>query len=92
MCDDVPTESEVVYWSNTLETPSTLPPPRQDKYLTFEYDAGGWNNIRMGLECLVVLGHVLRRTVVLPPPQPSVLNREQLPRAARLRILPTSST
>jgi len=55
MCDNVPTESEVVYWSNTLETPSTLPPPRDDKYLTFEYDAGGWNNIRMGLECLVVL-------------------------------------
>jgi len=73
MCDNVPTASEVVYWSNTLETPSTLPPPRQDKYLTFEYDAGGWNNIRMGLECLVVLGHVLRRTVVLPPPQPLYL-------------------
>ena len=73
MCDGVPTASEVVYWSKTLATPSTLPPPRQDKYLTFEYDAGGWNNIRMGLECLVVLGHVLRRTVVLPPPQPLYL-------------------
>ena len=84
MCDDVPTASEVVYWSNTLATPATLPPPRQDKYLTFEYDAGGWNNIRMGLECLVVLGHVLRRTVVLPPPQPGLyLDREQLPSTAR---------
>jgi len=73
VCGGQAVESEVVYWQDTLETPATLPAPRQDAYLTFEYDAGGWNNIRMGLECLVVLGHVLRRTVVLPPPQPLYL-------------------
>ena len=66
-----PAESDVVYWSDAPALPpDTLAPPRPDKYLTFEYDAGGWNNIRMGLECLVVLGHAMRRTVVLPPPQP----------------------
>ena len=37
--------------------------------MTFEPDNGGWNNIRMGIECVLVLAHYLRRTLVLPPPQ-----------------------
>lgn len=40
-----------------------------DKYLTFEYDNGGWNNVRMSLECLIVLGHATGRTLVTPPQQ-----------------------
>ena len=40
-----------------------------DKYLTFEYDNGGWNNIRMGLECLLVVAHATGRTLVVPPQQ-----------------------
>ena len=39
------------------------------KYLTFEYDAGGWNNVRMGVECVVVFAHATGRTLVAPPAQ-----------------------
>lgn len=47
-------DSEVIYWKivpgdNTYESPIT---PHHgmhhDRYLSYEYDEGGWNNIRMG--------------------------------------------
>lgn len=38
-------------------------------YLTFVPDFGGWNNIRLGLECALVLAVATRRILVLPPPQ-----------------------
>jgi hypothetical protein len=51
-------DSEVIYWKivpgdNTYESPIT---PHHglhhDRYLSYEYDEGGWNNIRMGyVEC-----------------------------------------
>jgi hypothetical protein len=37
--------------------------------LSFEYDHGGWNNGRLGYECLVVLAHAMGRTLVAPPQQ-----------------------
>lgn len=40
-----------------------------DRYLTFEYDNGGWNNMRMGIECLIVAAHAMGRTLVIPPQQ-----------------------
>ena len=40
-----------------------------DRYLTFEYDNGGWNNVRMSLECLIVVAHATGRTLVIPPQQ-----------------------
>lgn len=40
-----------------------------DKYLSFEYDNGGWNNVRMSLECLLVVAHAMGRTLVVPPQQ-----------------------
>lgn len=40
-----------------------------DKYLSFEYDNGGWNNVRMSLECLLVVAHAMGRTLVIPPQQ-----------------------
>ena len=40
-----------------------------DKYISFEYDNGGWNNIRMGMECVLVIAHALGRTLVIPPQQ-----------------------
>jgi hypothetical protein len=39
------------------------------RYLTFEYDQGGWNNIRMGMEALLVVAHAMGRTIVIPPAQ-----------------------
>ncbi len=37
------------------------------KYITFEYDIGGWNNIRLALENVIVFAILLKRTLVLPP-------------------------
>ena len=42
---------------------------RNRRYLTFEPDTGGWNNLRMSLENLIVLAAVSGRTLVLPPDQ-----------------------
>ena len=39
------------------------------RYLTFEPDGGGWNNLRMSFECIVVFAAVMGRTLVLPPEQ-----------------------
>lgn len=36
-------------------------------YITFEYDLGGWNNIRMGIEIILVFAHITGKTLVLPP-------------------------
>ena len=47
-------DSEVIYWKivpgdNTYESPITPHHDlHHDRYLTYEYDEGGWNNIRMG--------------------------------------------
>jgi hypothetical protein len=46
------------------------------KYLTFEPDGGGFNNIRMSLETMVVLAHAMGRTLVLPPSQGHYLLRK----------------
>ncbi|KAL7532761.1 hypothetical protein ACHAWF_004236 [Thalassiosira exigua] len=39
------------------------------RYLTFEPDTGGWNNLRMSLENILVLAAASGRTLVLPPDQ-----------------------
>lgn len=53
-CNGKYVNSEVIYWKivpgdNTYESPIT---PHHglhhDRYLSYEYDEGGWNNIRMG--------------------------------------------
>jgi hypothetical protein len=74
-CDGKLVDSEIIYWKivpgdNVFESPIT---PHHgihhDRYLSFEYDTSGWNNIRMGIECLVVFAHAIGRTLVIPPPQ-----------------------
>lgn len=75
MCNGVRIDSEVIYWKivpgdNEFESPIT---PHHglhhDRYLSFEYDQGGWNNVRMGMESLIVVAHAMGRTLVVPPPQ-----------------------
>jgi len=74
-CNGRLVDSEVIYWKivpgdDTYESPIT---PHHgihhDRYLTYEYDEGGWNNIRMGMECLMVVAHAMGRTLVVPPKQ-----------------------
>lgn len=43
------------------------------KYLTFEADRGGWNNIRMSLEIVFIIAAATGRTLVLPPDAPLYL-------------------
>lgn len=73
-------DSGVIYWRDVEGDKSYISPiiPPTDpsahgadatRYLSFEYDAGGWNNMRMSMECLIVLAHAFNRTLVLPPPQ-----------------------
>lgn len=74
-CNGQSVDSEIIYWKivpgdNTYESPIT---PHHglhhDRYLSFEYDQGGWNNVRMGMECLIVVAHAMGRTLVVPPQQ-----------------------
>lgn len=66
--------SEMVYWRN-IESDKTFENYYQqknrdngeEKFLTFEPDVGGWNNIRMALETVIMLGISMGRTIVLPP-------------------------
>ncbi|MEQ1898453.1 MAG: hypothetical protein ABL971_13805 [Vicinamibacterales bacterium] len=47
------------------------------RYLAFDYDLGGWNNIVMHFEIMVVLAWLTRRTLVLPPAKPLYLLGEE---------------
>jgi len=42
-------------------------PIDEQKFVVFEPDRGGWNNIRMAAEVAIVFAHATGRTLVLPP-------------------------
>ncbi len=44
------------------------PVHRPDRMIRFEWDPGGWNNIRMQLEVLVCLAARYERALLIPPP------------------------
>jgi len=75
VCNGSKVDSEVIYWRvvpGDAQYESPITPhhaAHDDKYITFEYDAGGWNNVRMGMECLLVVAHATGRTLVVPPQQ-----------------------
>merc|ERR1711991_27449 len=74
-CNGRERDSEVIYWKHVpgdLHYESPITPhhaDHHDRYITFEYDNGGWNNVRMSLECIIVIAHAMGRTLVIPPQQ-----------------------
>lgn len=63
---DAPTQQDIDYKS-PYDTPGI------ERYVTFEPDVGGWNNIRMQMELVLVFAYATGRTLVLPPDQPMYL-------------------
>jgi hypothetical protein len=80
--------AEMVYWrdipsDSEFKSPYASYGPEK-KYLTFEPDEGGWNNIRMSMETAVALAHAMGRTLVLPPEQNIyLLGREETKKSNR---------
>ncbi|KAH8046788.1 hypothetical protein JL721_12313 [Aureococcus anophagefferens] len=52
-----------------LRDPEAVPRLAGDRFLTFVPDLGGWNNVRLSFENVLVLARSTGRTLVLPPPQ-----------------------
>jgi GDP-fucose protein O-fucosyltransferase len=46
---------------------------KDEKYISFAPDNGGWNNVRMSMEIIFVIAAVTGRTLVLPPKEPLYL-------------------
>ncbi|KAL3775210.1 hypothetical protein HJC23_010698 [Cyclotella cryptica] len=76
----------ISYWNdprtdqdNAFQSPfaiTSLDPPiptTTKRYLSFEPDCGGWNNIRMEFEIMIVFAAVTGRTLILPPDYPVYL-------------------
>jgi len=61
--------SPLHYWKSEVPGWPLSPKPLEShrKYVTFEDDTGGWNNIRMAFETFVVIAKVTGRVLVLPP-------------------------
>ena len=65
---------DMIYWSDlpadsTFKSPFSRNKDSRKKYLTFEQDDAGFNNMRSSMEVIVVLAHATGRTLVLPPKQ-----------------------
>lgn len=64
---------EMVYWKKIQPHDASFQSPyindTTERFLTFEPDDAGWNNVRMGFETILVLAMITGRTLVLPPNQ-----------------------
>lgn len=67
------TQPALCYW-NQEQGPDTAiwSGKHPERYITFEPDCAGLNNIRMAFECVVSIAAFTGRTLVLPPPEPWV--------------------
>jgi len=68
---------QLAYWNNPqgIRDRNFVSPFRSEekngksKYITFESDHGGWNNVRMALEIVFIIAAATGRTLVMPPDQ-----------------------
>jgi len=77
--NDPRSDVDRAFQSPFLDPPSAyITTPKRRRYLSFEPDLGGWNNIRMEFEIMVVLAAATGRTLILPPDNPLyLLNKEK---------------
>lgn len=61
-------EGAEVFTSPLRATSGKSAPLLDQRYLVFQSDLGGWNNIRMALETVIIIALVTGRILVLPPP------------------------
>jgi hypothetical protein len=71
---------QLAYWNDhqgdldvSFVSPFATESNEKRRYVTFEPDRGGWNNIRMSLEIVIVFAAATGRTLVLPPDTPFYL-------------------
>jgi len=61
------------FLENPLTTADTSKHIKPKRYLSFEPDLGGWNNIRMEFEIMLVFAAATGRTLIMPPDTPFYL-------------------
>eukprot|EP00985_Skeletonema_marinoi_P029710 scaffold28772_cov69-Skeletonema_marinoi.AAC.1 len=70
----------MIYWSDIPSNDKFVSPigaySIKRKYLTFDQDGGGFNNIRTSMETMIVMAHAMSRTLVMPPSQQMYLLRK----------------
>lgn len=79
-CPEVDGVSDLIYWNDpqgvrdlNFHTPFERQTSDHPGFVSFESDLGGWNNIRMAFETIVVFAAATGRTLILPPSSPFYL-------------------
>jgi GDP-fucose protein O-fucosyltransferase len=87
ICDSPIDQNDLAYWNDPVgirdlqfQTPFISVNQKKNKlssptesFLSFQPDPGGWNNVRMSFESMVVFAAATGRTLILPPRAPFYL-------------------